>query len=168
MRKISCVSFAVFVLLTTIAAQTLPQWIRFAPPGAGFVIMVPSQPKEEVDTKPTFTTHIYTVSAGRAIFMAAYGDYAAGVRIDPQKELEANRDNFNKGLNARLIQSQTISMDGRQGLEFTSETAQVNLKSRVFLVGNRVFQLATLVYKGSDESRNVEMFLDSFAFTTKL
>lgn len=168
MRNISRLSLALLVLLTSVSAQTGPPWIRFAPQGAGFAIMLPAQPKEEIDRKESFTTHLYTVAAGRAIYMVAYGDYAASVRLDPQKELEANRDNFNKGLNAHLIQSQNMTMDGRQGLEFTSETAQVNLKSRVFLIGNRVFQLATLVYKGSDETTNVDKFLDSFAFTTKL
>ncbi len=153
-------------VLALVALAQAPAWIRLAPQGAGFAIMLPAQPKEQTDTKEQFTIHLYTVGSGRAIFMVGYGDYAPSVRLDPQKELEANRDNFNKALQARLLQSTNITMDGRAGLEFTSETAQVSLKSRVFLVKNRVFQMASLVYKGSDESKNVEKFFDSFAFTT--
>lgn len=147
--------------------QATKEWIRFAPQNGDFVVMLPDKPKEDIDVKDNFTTHLYTVSAGRAVYLVGFGDYAASVRLDPQKELEANRDNFNKGLKATLLTSNAYNIDGRMGLEFTSETPTVNLKSRVFLVGNRVIQLATLVYKGSDENRNVEKFLDSFAFTAK-
>jgi hypothetical protein len=160
-------SFLIIAIVLSVALAQGPEWIRFAPEGSGFAVMLPAQPKEQTETKEQFTSHFYTVSAGKAIFLIGYGDYAPTVRLDPQAELAANRDNFNKGLKARLLQSTQITMDGRIGLEFTSETAQVDLKSRVFLVNNRVFQMASLVYKGNDESRSVEKFFDSFAFTTK-
>ena len=153
-------------IFSSVLAQT-PPWIRFAPPGSGFVVMLPAQPKEQTDTKDEFTLHLYSVSAGKTIFLVGYGDYAPSVRLDPQTELEANRDNFNKSLKATLLRSSNINMDGRAGLEFTSETSQVDLKSRVFLVKNRVFQLATMVRKGNDESNNVDKFFDSFAFVTR-
>jgi hypothetical protein len=149
------------------ANQATQEWIRFAPPNGGFVVMMPDKPKEDVDVKDSFTTHLFTVSVGQAVYLVGFGDYAPSVRLDPQKELEANRDNFNKGLNATLRTSTPYNIDGRMGLEFTSETNSANLKSRVFIVGNRVIQLATLVSKNSNEQRNIEKFLDSFAFTTK-
>ncbi|PWT89090.1 MAG: hypothetical protein C5B55_11975 [Blastocatellia bacterium] len=166
MRKIIPSAIVLVLLLQPAISQT-SEWIRFTPKGGNFVVMLPSQPKEDVSVKENFTTHLYTVSAGKAIFLIGFGEYAPGVRIDPQKELEANRDNFNLGLKATLLTSKTYDMDGRPALEFTSETQQVNLRSRVFLVGNRVIQLATLVYKGYDESQNVDKFLDSFAFISQ-
>jgi hypothetical protein len=156
-----------FLALFSSAFAQTPQWIRFAPPGSGFVVMLPAQPKEQTETKDDFTLHLYSVAAGKTIFLVGYGDYAPSVKLDPQTELEANRDNFNKSLKATLLHSANFNMDGRVGLEFTSETSQADLKSRVFLIRNRVFQLATMVRKGSDESHNVDKFFDSFAFVTR-
>ena len=162
---------AVLIVLTLLCysafGQATKDWIRFEPQNGGFVIMMPDKPKEDVDVKDAFTTHLFTVSAGKAVYLVGFGDYAASVKLDPQKELEANRDNFNKGLKATLLTSSAYNMDGRLGLEFTSETTSADLKSRVFIVGNRVIQLATLVAKGSNEQPNVDKFLDSFAFVTK-
>ena len=129
--------------------------------------MLPEKPQENVDVKPTFTTHLFTVSAEQAVYLVGFGEYAPSVRLDPQKELEANRDNFNKGLNATLVNSSQYNLDGRLGLEFTSTTAKANLRSRVFIIGNRVIQLATLTPKSSSDQRDIEKFLDSFAFITK-
>ena len=155
------------LLLQSALGQAAKEWIRFAPPNGGFVIMMPDKPKEDMDVKDGFTTHLFTVSAGQAVYLVGFGDYGPSVKLDPQKELEANRDNFNKGLNATLQTSTQYNIDGRMGLEFTSETTNATLKSRVFIVGNRVIQLATLVSKNSNEKLNVDKFLDSFAFTTK-
>jgi hypothetical protein len=166
MRKVA-VLIVLVLLCQSALGQAAKEWIRFAPQNGGFVVMLPDKPKEDVDVKDNFTTHLFTVSAGRAVYLVGFGEYAPTVRLDPQKELEANRDNFNKGIKATLLTSNAYNLDGRLGLEFTSETANGHVKSRVFLVGNRVIQLATLVFKGSDEQRNVDKFLDSFAFTTK-
>jgi len=162
---------AVLIVLALICqsafGQATKEWIRFSPPNGDFVVMLPDKPQENVDVKPTFTTHLFTVSARQIVYLVGFGDYAASVRIDPQKELEANRDNFNKGLNATLVNSSPYNIDGRLGLEFTSTTSKANLKSRVFIIGNRVIQLATLTAKSITDQRDVEKFLDSFAFTTK-
>lgn len=163
MRKLIPAALLLTFLFQSVLAQA--DWIRFSPKGSDFVVMLPGEPKEDVQTKDQFTIHLYTINSGKAIFLVGYGEYAPSVRFDPQKELEANRDNFNSGVKATLLTSKTYDLDGHPALEFTSETNQVSLKSRVFVEGNRIIQLATLVYKGNDESKNVDKFLDSFAFT---
>ncbi len=165
MRKVVVLVCLALVCQTSLG-QVTKEWIRFSPQNGGFVVMMPDKPKEDVDVKENFTTHLFTVSVGQAVYLVGFGEYATRVP-DAQKELEANRDNFNKGLKATLLTSNPYNIDGRLGLEFTSETANANLKSRVFIVGNRVIQLATLVSKNSNEQRNVDKFLDSFAFTTQ-
>jgi len=167
MRRVLVAAFTLLLLSTVGTAQSNQEWIRFSPPNSDFVIMMPAQPKEQVQTKETFSTHLFTLSTDGTIYLIGYGDYAPSVKIDPQKELEANRDNFNKGVKATLLTSKSYDMDGRLGLEFTSETPKADLKSRVFIVGNRVYQIAALVFKGSNQASNVDKFLDSFVITTK-
>ena len=138
-------------------------WVTLAPEGAGFSVSMPGKAIETVDKKPTFTLHSFTVTAGRATYVASYSDYQPG-KLDPAKALTANRDKFNKGLHATLLSSREITLDGHAGIEFTSETPAATLKSQLFLIGNRVFQTATLVFKDVDETRNVDKFFESFKF----
>ena len=168
----------IFLLLTLLAcasigsAQMGDNWVRLAPPDGGFAIMVPGQAEEKTEKKgEIFTSKIYMVivkegGTGRAIYLAGFGEYAPSIKLDPLTELNANRDNFMKELSGmKLVESQNITLDGRLGIEFTGESNQATVTCRFYIKGNRVFQLAALVFKGIDEKKNVGKFFDSFAFT---
>jgi len=157
----------ILVALLFIAAQTEQSpWVTLAPEGAGFSISLPGQAVEKIDEKPSYTMHAFTVTVGRATYVASYSDYKPG-KLDPTTALTANRDKFNKNFQATLISSREIMIEGHTGLEFTSETPAANLKSQIFLIGNRMFQTATLVFKDVDEKKNVNRFFESFKFNAK-
>lgn len=146
-------------------AQTDPSgWVEFAPEGGGFSMLFPNQPVETISKKTNYTLHSFTTTMGRATYVATYSDYAK-VKFEPAAFLEANRDRFNKSLQAKLISSRDITVDGHAGLEFTSETPAANIKSQLFLIGNRMFQTATMVFKDQDQTKYVEKFFASFKFT---
>jgi hypothetical protein len=154
-------------LLFTAPAQTeTSPWVTLAPVGAGFSILVPGKAVETIQKKRSFILHSFTVTAGRATYVASYSDYEPG-KLDHATALTANRDRFNKSLQATLVSSREISIDGNNGIEFTSETPAANVKSQIILVGNRVFQTATFVFKDVDETRNVDRFFESFKLTPK-
>ena len=172
MPKTIALFLTIALSLTVVSAQT-PEWIRLAPAGGGFAVMVPSQPEETTPNKgQLFTSKIYTAvvkdaSATRVIYLAGVGDYAPTVKVDPQGELNANRDNFIKELSGmKLLRSRNITLDGRPGIEFTGESDRATVHCRFYVKGNRVFQLAAMIFKGVDETENVSKFFDSFAFTT--
>jgi hypothetical protein len=151
--------------VTTAAAQTDPPgWVTFAPEGANFSILFPSQPVETINKKTNYTLHSFTVTANRATYVASYTDYAE-IKLKDAEFLIANRDRFNKGLQATLVSSREITLDGHNGLEFVSENPAANIKSQVFLVGNRLFQTATVVFKDTDQTEWTEKFFASFKFT---
>jgi hypothetical protein len=154
----------VFLLLFVAQGEPSP-WVTLAPEGAGFSVSLPNKAVEAIDKKTTFTLHSFTVTAGRATYVASYSDYQPG-KLDPTKALIANRDKFNKSLQATLMSSREITLDGHAGIEFTSETPAANIKSQLFLIGNRLFQTATFVFKDVDETRNVDRFFESFKFVT--
>ena len=159
-----------FALLLTIAATAAAQkteqtgWVEFAPAGGGFSMLFPTAPVEAIKEKPTYTLHSFTTTSGRATYVASYTDYQE-VKGDPATFLTANRDRFIKGLQATLISSREITLDGHTGLEFTGENPAANLKSQLFLVGKRLFQTATVVFKDVDQTRYVDRFFGSFKFT---
>ena len=163
-------SFSLLVLLTLCSnapAQTEPPgWTTLAPEGAGFSILFPGKPVETVDKKTSFTLHSFNLTAGRATYIASYSDYLPG-KLDPATALTANRDKFNKSLQATLISSREITIDGHTGIEFTSETPAADVKSQLFLIGDRMYQTVTFVFRDVDETRNVNRFFDSFKLTAK-
>jgi hypothetical protein len=167
--KFSFATLLLLVLSGAVAAQDdpPPPWARFEPEGGGFSVLMPGKPVETVNKRRTFTLHSFTVTLGRATYVASYSDYEPGAKLDPDTALTANRDKFNKSFQATLLSSREITFEGHPGLEFTSETPAVNLKSQMFLIGNRMFQTATMVFKDVDETRNVDRFFESFKFSRK-
>lgn len=165
MHKVMFPLLLLLMIATSVAAQSEQTgWVEFAPEGAGFSMMFPSKPIEAVNKKATYTLHSFTTTAGRATYVATYTDYEQ-VKSNPADFLIANRDRFNKGLQATLISSREIELDGNTGIEFTSETPAANVKSQLFLIGKRLFQTATMVFKDTDQSKYVDQFFASFKFT---
>jgi len=161
-------SFSLLVLLAlyvNMPAQTEPPgWVTLAPEGAGFSVLFPGKAVETVDKKTSFTLHSFNITAGRATYIASYSDYLPG-KLDRATALIANRDKFNKSLQATLISNREITIDGHTGIEFASETPAANVKSQLFLIGNRMYQTVAFVFRDVDETRNVNRFFDSFKLT---
>ena len=126
--------------------------------------MVPAEPKE-LDSTPVkdFSPHTFGLVVDNATYVICYGDYAPTVRLNPDAELLANRDNFLKGLGGSATSTTKIELDGLKGLEFTGESSEYTFASRVYLSGNRVYQIAVGVKKGADNAANSSRFLRSFA-----
>ena len=140
------------------------EWIKVAPVGGGFSVMMPAKPEEEVRPGDDLTAHLFTVTADNALYTVAYGDYAPSIRFDIDDELAANRDNFLKRVDASLKTTKPLTMDGRKGLEFTGENAQASFKSRVFIFGTRFYQITVAVFRGKDDAENSNRFFASFEF----
>ena len=128
--------------------------------------MMPAHPQEEVKTSDDLTMHLFTLITPDDIYMANYGDYAPGVRFDVDEQLNASRDSFVRHLNATLLETKKIKMNGRPGIEFTAMTDRAAIKSRIFLFGNRIHQIAVAALNATTETDDVKRFFSSFAFTT--
>jgi hypothetical protein len=165
MRKIIFALLVSLLVLTEAAAQTEQSgWEEFAPEGGGFSILFPTKPVETINKKANYTLHSFTSTAGRGTYVASYTDYQQ-IKSEPAAFLVANRDRFNKSLQATLVSSREITLNGHTGLEFTSEHPAANIKSQLFLVGNRLFQTATMVFRDVDQTTYVNRFFESFKFT---
>lgn len=166
LRRIIITTTLLLTLTSSLQAFQSDLWIKFAPAGGGFSVLVPAEPKA-MDATPIkdFTSHIFGVNVDNAVFVVCYGDYAPSVHLDSDAELLANRDNFLKGLQGTTTETTKIQLDGRSGIEFTGESSQYTFASRVFISGNRVYQVAVGVPKGMDYAANTTRFLKSFAFS---
>jgi hypothetical protein len=89
-------------------------------------------------------------------------DYQPNVRLNVQGEINANRDNFVNGMKAKILSETSINYEGSPGIEFTAETDQHFIKSRIFVVGARPYMLIALYVKGREDYPGIERFLTSF------
>jgi hypothetical protein len=141
-------------------------WVRFNSEPGRFTVLMPQKPEETTETVQSsigpYTTHLFSVRSGRTVFVVGWVDYDPGFKFGVQSELNANRDNFVKGVQGTLVSSTNTTIDGYQSLEFTAETPTHVWKSRVYIVGRRPYQLITGTPKGVDLSANTERFFQSF------
>src|SRR2546422_10169176 len=158
-------SILLLLLLTSLMPAQHRDWVTVAPLGAGFSILMPIRSTEAVETKELFTVHSFVAATGTTLLIAVYFDYAPSMKKNEAGELTAFRDTFLKGVNAQLISSKEIKLDGRSGLEFTGEDERRLYKSRVYIFGNRVHQIAIATLKDDEDKENVDRFFASFTFT---
>src|SRR5437763_15792389 len=165
LKRINLATILVLVCALAVGAFQSAEGIKVSPVGAGFSVLMPPKPEEEIKSSDDFTSHLFSIRTDKAIYLAGYGMYAPSIKLSADAELTANRDKFLKDLNASLLASKQITLDGRPGLEFTGESEQASFKSRMYLSGNRVYQAAVAVLSGKTDSANVDRFFDSFALT---
>jgi len=141
-------------------------WVSFTSEVGRFSALLPQTPTDQVETIPSehgpYTTHLFVAKSAKSVFLIGWVDYDPSFDFNPQSELDANRDNFIRGIPAKLVSSKNTRIDGYQSLEFTAETANTIYISRVFIVGRRPYQLVVRTDKGLDDSDSVTRFFGSF------
>jgi hypothetical protein len=146
--------------------KTDSDWVKFTSENGRFSVMIPEIPPEKTETTDSsngpYTTHLFVVKDATSVYLIGFVDYDPSFNFNRQAELEANRDNFVKGISATLVSSRATVIDGYSAIEFTAETADRTFKSRVFMVGRRPYQIVIGSPKGMDDSASVERFFNSF------
>lgn len=141
-------------------------WVKFTSDTGHFSVMMPEIPEDKTETTPSahgpYTTHLFIVKDTTSVYLIGWVDYDPSFPFDRQAELEANRDNFVKGIEAKLISTRPTVIDGYSALEFTAETADRVFKSRVYMVGRRPYQIVIGSPKGQDDSVKANRFFNSF------
>lgn len=162
------------LLTLTLAAftygfQTDTGWSKFEPAGGRFSVLMPGAPEADVKTTDSqygpYTTHIFTFVSPKGFYLAGWVDYAPTFKFDVQAEINANRDNFLKGINARLLTEKKITLDGNPGIEVTAESNDIKfITTRIYIVGSRPYQLMARTNL-KEEQGNIDKFLASFKLT---
>jgi len=141
-------------------------WVKFNSDEGHFTVLMPETPTDKTETSDSshgpYTTHLFVVRDTTSVYLIGWVDYDPSFNFNPQAELEANRDNFVKGISGTLLTTRPTTFDGYSALEFTAETSDRTFKSRVFLVGRRPYQLVVGSPKGMDDSAIVNRFFNSF------
>lgn len=141
-------------------------WVSFSSDEGHFSVLMPEVPTDKTQTVGSqhgpYTTHLFIVRDTTSVYLIGWVDYDPSFNFNRQAELEANRDNFVKGINAKLLTTRPTMIDGYSAIEFTAETAERIFKSRVYLVGRRPYQIVIGSPKGQDDTALVNRFFNSF------
>ena len=141
-------------------------WEKFISEEGRFSVLLPGIPENKTETTQSdhgpYTTHLSILRQPRNVFLIGWVDYDPSFNFNRQAELDANRDNFVKGVQARLLETRSTTIDGYHAIEFTAENANRVFRSRVYMVGRRPYQIVIGSPKGVDDSANVDLFFSSF------
>jgi hypothetical protein len=142
-----------------------------------FTVVSPVSLKETPETvdTPAGKVNAYMFSGereGKALFAIVYADYPETMVTS------SNRDKIVEGaargavsnVNGKLIASNKVSVSGNSGREVVAQIKSGNgqegtLKSRVFLVKNRLYQVMTIAAQNEAGSAELDNFLTSFKLT---
>jgi hypothetical protein len=141
-------------------------WVKFTHDAGRFSVLLPEIPTEQTETTQTehgpYTSHLFLVRALQNVYLIGWVDYDPSFNFNKQSELDANRDQFVKGIKATLTSSRTLTLDGYQALEFVAETADRIFRSRVYMVGRRPYQIVIGMLKENEDQALVNRFFTSF------
>jgi hypothetical protein len=141
-------------------------WAQFSSEEGRFSVLMPEIPEEKTEITDSahgpYTTHLFIVRDTTSVYLIGWVDYDPSFNFDRRAELDANRDNFVKGINAKLLNTRPTIIDGYSALEFTAETADKIFTSRVYMVGRRPYQIVIGSTKGVDDSVKLNRFFNSF------
>lgn len=141
-------------------------WVRYNSVSGRFSVLMPSTPEEKTETTDSdhgpYTTHLFVVRDGNNVYLIGWVDYDPSFNFNRQAELEANRDNFVKGINATLTSTRAFTLDGYPALEFSAEAGDRTFQSRVYMVGRRPYQIVIGYPKDDPDAVARNRFFESF------
>ena len=141
-------------------------WVRFNSVAGRFTVLMPETPEDKAETVDSdhgpYTTHLFVVKDTKNVYLIGWVDYDPSFNFNRQAELEANRDNFVKGINATLTSTHSTVLDGYSALEFAADTADRSFKSRVYMVGRRPYQIVIGYPKDEPDAVATNRFFNSF------
>lgn len=145
----------------------------FSSEAGQFSIAVPTTFQETEQSVETpvgpINIHTFTTEDENSAYVVAYSDYPVEIvqQSDPQMLLDSSRDGALTNLNGTIVSEEPIDLNGNPGRSLIigatnpgGDKAVIN--SRMYLVGNRLYQLLVVTPEGQASDRGVNTFLESF------
>lgn len=145
-------------------------WKEIRPPEGGFSVKMPGDPTPSTSTSEIpdgpVTFHFFTLEYLDSWFSVQYADYPDKYvqQRSPQEMLDDAQGACIVGLQSKLISQQDISLNQYPGRDLTLQNTAGTLviKARLFLVGNRIYQVTVRTIPKTENLKYVLEFLNSF------
>lgn len=175
-RSFSRTLLSIVVVASLLAACGGPSWQEIKAPEGGFRINMRSDPLVEKHDLQTpigkVTGYWYSTEQQGSVFGVGYADYPAEFvsNAPPQKVLAIVRESWLKRIDGKLQGDGTeLRLEGNPGMEFIAtgkfKGRDAYLRGRLYLVGNRLFQVVVLGDKETIPLSDINQFMGSFKLT---
>lgn len=162
-------AFVVFSLLLLSACKpAVPK--AFAPPNAGFSAQFPAVPTEQTIKAGDIDVRMFAVEIKPVTYYACYNEYAASTNsVTPEQRLDGARDGAVSNIKGTLIAETEIMLDNYPGrdIQIASMDNQFTIRTRMYMVNNRLYQIAVVTAKDTAFTDGMTAFLDSFKLLGK-
>lgn len=169
MKRLFALSIILLAVSTVAVAQS-SEWVRYAPDGKGFSILLPEKPKLEDEPQPSGRIIHRAISVDReikdSVFLATYWDFPSNIVFS----LDKLRGSVAPDDPTQIISESNISLDGHAGREIqkweTFSGRQYKFQVRAYIIGQRVYMLQYIVPKEADAplvKSKAAKFFDSFS-----
>jgi hypothetical protein len=157
-------------------ADDAAQWKEYASDEGRFTVKMPGTPKKSktpIDAPggKTLDQHQFLIDKGNLAYLVAYQDDPNLKNVNEetaQKVLDAARDAVPKALDGKLLDTRKIKLDDKHlGVEFRVEVASIKgvYRSRIYVVGERIYQITVVGPKEVTSSKESDAYLDSLKLT---
>jgi len=155
------------------APAPAPEVKVFTSADGGYSIAFPSAPSEQTHTEPTalgpLDIHIASVDGGDKAWLVSWQEQPAKAPKDPKVILDGQRDGMVGGMpGSKVLEQKDITLGTNPGRSMVIKLATPDATqfTRVYVIGNRMYQLAMLG-TGAGDPAVANAFLDSFTLTAK-
>ena len=150
-------------------------WTEFTSAEGAFSVLMPGTPAEQTQAQDTdlgpIDVHMYTFEGGDVAYLIGYNVFPAAV-IDastPAAILDGARDGQVETVKGTLVNESEITLGTYPGrdleIQVEGSDGASSLRTRLFMVGDRLYQLVVAGPKGQSTSPDTIKFLDSFKLT---
>lgn len=154
------------VALTLLCGFTLG-WKQFRSAEGRFSISFPETPEIEVQNVASelgpLSTHTFTATEKEIAYAIAYTDYPDSIApIEPAILIGGARDGVQESLGATIVREKELRLGGNPGRDIEMTTDELQVRTHIYLVGTRMYQMIAVVPKSGKAPKSVERFFASF------
>jgi hypothetical protein len=171
MKKAVLLSISLLLALCLVGCSAKPQ--EFKSETGRFSIMTPVALQEETQPLETeagkIMLHLFAAQEGFTGYFVSYCDYPPDFikKKEPEKMLEDARDGAVSNDQGKLVSDTKISLAGHPGREVVIDARGPHgpkglIRGRLFMVGNRLYQIMVVAPQGRGDDQATKGFLQSF------
>lgn len=152
-------------LTFSLFGQTNGDWRVFTDATGRFSASMPGEPqhqtqKNEEHKEGPIVTDTYLVKTQSNLYVAGLTQYPPAVALPDQGELNADRDNFNKTVNATVVSEDRKTFAGFPSVEFKSKSDRNTYHVLMVKADHNVYMMVA-AYENGDEPLECSKFVSS-------
>jgi hypothetical protein len=173
--KFSCAIVAILALCLLAGCNSKSPWKEFSSTEGRFTVLLPGSAKEKSEESPygqgTLTIHSCKLFREKEdeTYRILYVDYPSSEleRMGRNRVLDRAVQDVLSATLSEQLSKQEVSLNGVAGLEVKAKdaTGKYLVFARVYLAGNRIYEVEVTCREKDLVSENVSKFLDSFQLT---